>query len=124
MVDLFQDDKMFHLRVRPEQVGKYVILPGDPGRVPEIAAYLDQAEEIAYNREYRTYTGAMNGVAVSVVSTGIGGPSAAIAIEELVACGCHTFIRVGTSGGMREDVLGGDLVVATAAVRSEGTRCV
>lgn len=121
MVDLFEDDKMFHLHVKPEQVGKYVILPGDPGRAPKIAAYLDHAEEVAYHREYRTYTGALNGVAVSVVSTGIGGPSAAIAVEELVACGCHTFIRVGTSGGMREDVLGGDLVVATAAVRSEGT---
>ena len=116
------DDKLqYHINVTAEQVGKYVIMPGDPGRVPKIAAYLDDAKHVASNREYVTYTGSLEGVPVSVVSTGIGGPSAAIAMEELVRCGCHTFIRVGTSGGMNLRVTGGDLVIATAAIRGDGT---
>lgn len=118
---LFASERQFHLAVKPEEVGKYVILPGDPGRVPKIAALLDNAVQMAQNREYNTYTGALCGEKVSVVSTGIGGPSAAIALEELVACGAHTFIRVGTSGGMDVKVCGGDLVIAAAAVRQEGT---
>ena len=118
---LFSSEKQFHLAVKPEDIGKYVILPGDPGRVPKIAALLDDAVQVAQNREYNTYTGYLDGEKVSVVSTGIGGPSAAIALEELVACGAHTFIRVGTSGGMDIKVSGGDLVIATAAVRQEGT---
>jgi len=123
-----------------------VILPGDPGRVPKIAALLDNPEHIATNREYVTWSGTLKckkwqggralpdpaqraeaqaesewSERVSVTSTGIGGPSAAIAIEELIKCGCHTFIRVGTSGGMNLKVTGGDLVVATAAIRGDGT---
>ena len=121
MPSLFTSDRQFHLQVLPEEVGKYVILPGDPGRVPAIAAHLDNAKKIAANREYVTYTGTLEGEKVSVVSTGIGGPSAAIALEELAACGVHTAIRIGTSGGMEESVVGGDLVIATAAVRAEGT---
>lgn len=121
MADLLQGEKQFHLQVTADQVGKYVILPGDPGRVPKIAAYLEQAEQIAYNREYNTYTGILNGEKVSVVSTGIGGPSAAIAVEELIKCGAHTFIRIGTSGGIDLSVVGGDLLIASAAVRAEGT---
>lgn len=121
MADLLQGEKQFHLQVTADQVGKYVILPGDPGRVPKIAAYLEQAEQIAYNREYNTYTGILNGEKVSVVSTGIGGPSAAIAVEELIKCGAHTFIRIGTSGGIDLSVIGGDLLIASAAVRAEGT---
>ncbi|MGN0597839.1 MAG: nucleoside phosphorylase [Ruminiclostridium sp.] len=111
----------FHLQVTSEQVGKYVILPGDPGRVPEIAKYLDNAVQIAENREFNTYTGTLLGEKVSVVSTGIGGPSAAIAMEELIRCGAHTFIRIGTSGGIDLNVMGGDLCIASAAVRAEGT---
>mgnify|MGYP001088192669 CR=1 FL=1 len=121
MADLLQGEKQFHLQVTADQVGKYVILPGDPGRVPKIATYLEQAEQIAYNREYNTYTGILNGEKVSVVSTGIGGPSAAIAVEELIKCGAHTFIRIGTSGGIDLSVVGGDLLIASAAVRAEGT---
>jgi len=118
---ILSDELQFHLKIKPGDVGKYVILPGDPGRVPSIAARLENAEEVAYNREFRTFTGYLSGEKVSVTSTGIGGPSAAIAVEELVKCGAFTFIRVGTSGGMAAEVVGGDLVVATAAIRGEGT---
>lgn len=118
---LLTEDIQFHLKVNESMVGKYAILPGDPGRVPVIAKYLDNAEFVASNREYTTYTGTLLGEKVSVVSTGIGGPSAAIAVEELIRCGVHTFVRIGTSGGMDIKVSGGDIVVAQAAVRSEGT---
>lgn len=118
---LLDTEKQFHLNITADDIGKYVILPGDPGRVSTIAQQLDRAYPVASNREYNTYTGSLSGVPVSVVSTGIGGPSAAIAIEELVQCGAHTFIRVGTSGGMDQRVVGGDLLIATAAVRAEGT---
>jgi len=113
-------NKQYHIGLTKEQVGGYVIMPGDPGRVPQIAAYLNNAEHMAQNREYTTYTGYLNNEKVSVTSTGIGGPSAAIAIEELIKLGAHTFIRVGTCGGMKLDVIGGDLVIATAAIRGDG----
>lgn len=118
---LLNSDKQFHLCVNSEQVGKYVIMPGDPARVPLIAKHLDNSEHISSNREFNTYTGYLNNTKVSVVSTGIGGPSAAIAMEELVKCGCHTFIRVGTSGGIAPKVIGGDLIIAMGAVRNDGT---
>ncbi|MDR0196637.1 MAG: uridine phosphorylase [Oscillospiraceae bacterium] len=118
---MIDENIRFHLRVTDGQVGKYVILPGDPGRVAKIAERFERAEHIATNREYTTYTGSLDGAAVSAVSTGIGGPSAAIAVEELIKCGCHTFIRVGTCGGINPKVAGGDLVIATAAVRGDGT---
>ncbi len=121
MASIISDDIRFHLKIRTGDVGRYVILPGDPGRVPKIAAKLDDARLIAQNREYTVYTGSLDGVKVSVCSTGIGGASAAIAVEELIMSGSDTFIRVGTSGGMDLKVSGGDLVVASAAVRSEGT---
>lgn len=111
----------YHLHIKKGDVGRYVILPGDPKRVSLIAKYLDDAKCIADNREYVTYTGYLDGEKVSVVSTGIGGPSAAIAVEELFKCGADTFIRMGTCGGIDLDVIGGDVVVATAAVRMEGT---
>lgn len=111
----------FHLQIRPGDVGRYVILPGDPKRCAKIAKHLEHAELIADNREYVTYTGYLDGEKVSVTSTGIGGPSASIALEELVRCGADTFIRVGTSGGIDLDVKSGDIVVATGAVRMEGT---
>jgi uridine phosphorylase len=101
-------------------VGRYVILPGDPGRCPAIAKYFDDPKQVAYNREYNVYTGTLLGEKVSVCSTGIGGPSAVIAIEELTAIGADTFLRVGTCGGIRLDVQSNDVVVATGAVRHEG----
>lgn len=115
------DNKLFHIRVEKGEVGRYVILPGDPKRCAAIAKYFDDARLVADNREYITYTGYLDGEMVSVTSTGIGGPSASIAMEELVQCGADTFIRVGTCGGMDVNVKGGDLVVATGAVRMEGT---
>ena len=111
----------YHINCCPGDVGGYCILPGDPGRVPKIAAYLDDPVFISQNREYTIYTGTIKGERVSVCSTGIGGPSASIAMEELVLCGADTFVRVGTCGGMDLDVKGGDVVVATGAIRMEGT---
>ncbi|MCM1265195.1 MAG: uridine phosphorylase [Candidatus Gastranaerophilales bacterium] len=111
----------YHIAVKEGDVGKYVILPGDPKRCKKIAAYFDNAELVADNREYVTYTGYLDGVKVSVTSTGIGGPSASIALEELVKAGADTFIRIGTCGGMDIDVKGGDVVIATGAIRMEGT---
>lgn len=117
----YTDREEFHLKIVPGDVGRYVILPGDPGRSAKIAAYFDDARLVSSNREYTIYTGSLLGEPVSVCSTGIGGPSAAIALEELIHCGADTFIRVGTSGGMQVEVLGGDLVIGTGAIRMEGT---
>lgn len=111
----------YHIQTNSSMVGKYVILTGDPGRCSDIAAYFDGAKQVACNREFNTYTGTLDGVKVSVTSTGIGGPSAAIALEELSRCGADTFIRVGTCGGMRIDVMGGDSLIPTGAIRMEGT---
>ncbi len=111
----------YHIQTKPEDVGEYVLLPGDPKRCKLIAQFLDDAKLVADSREFVTYTGCLDGVKVSVTSTGIGGPSASIAMEELYRCGARTFIRVGTCGGMQLDVQGGDLVIASGAVRMEGT---
>lgn len=111
----------YHVNLREGDIGKYVILPGDPKRCEKIAQYLDDAVLVADSREYVTYTGFLNNVKVSVTSTGIGGPSAAIALEELVKAGADTFIRVGTCGGIQTNIIGGDLIIATGAVRNEGT---
>lgn len=116
-----EDGKQYHIDIKEGDVGEYVILPGDPKRCAKIAAYFDDAKLVADKREYVTYTGYLNGVKVSVTSTGIGGPSAAIALEELVKAGAKTFIRVGTCGGMQLDVKSGDAVIATGAIRMEGT---
>lgn len=113
--------KQYHIQVGAGEVGRYVILPGDPKRCKKIAEHFDNAELIADSREFVTYTGYLDGVKVSVTSTGIGGPSASIAVEELVKCGADTFIRIGTCGGMDLDVKSGDVVVATGAIRMEGT---
>lgn len=111
----------YHIKVNADMIGKYVIMPGDPKRCALIAQYLDDAKLVADSREFVTYTGYLDGEEVSVTSTGIGGPSAAIALQELAHCGAHTFVRIGTCGGMQTDVIGGDVVVATGAVRMEGT---
>lgn len=121
MASIMDGERQFHIQTLPDEVGRYVILPGDPGRVPNIAELLDDAVQVAYNREYNVYSGMLDGEKVTVCSTGIGGPSAAIAVEELIKCGADTFIRIGTSGGMDLKVSGGDLVIASAAVRGEGT---
>ena len=111
----------YHIQLRKGDVGRYVILPGDPKRCKKIAEHFDHPQLMADSREFVTYTGYLDGEKVSVTSTGIGGPSASIAMEELVQCGADTFIRVGTCGGIDLDVKGGDIVVATGAVRMEGT---
>ena len=111
----------YHIGLKQGDVGKYVILPGDPKRCAKIAALFDDARLVADHREFTTYTGYLDGEKVSVTSTGIGGPSAAIAMEELVRCGAEVFIRVGTCGGIQTDVKSGDLVIATGAIRMEGT---
>ena len=118
---IYTKNKEFHIDLQKGDVGRYVILPGDPGRCEMIAAYLENPRIIARKREFTTYVGELNGEKVCVTSTGIGGPSAVIAMEELVHCGADTFIRVGTSGGMQPQILGGDLVIATGAIRAEGT---
>ena len=114
-------DRQFHIQCTREEVGKYCVLPGDPGRCEAIARLFDDPHFVRSNREYTTYTGTLLGEKVSVVSTGIGGPSAAIAMEELCNLGAHTFVRVGTCGGIELEVQSGDVVVATGAVRMEGT---
>jgi uridine phosphorylase len=113
--------RQYHLACGPGDVGGYVLLPGDPGRCERIAARLDGAALVATNREYTTWTGTLEGAAVSVTSTGIGGPSAAIAVEELCNLGAHTLIRVGSCGAMQPGLRLGDVIVAQAAVRDEGT---
>ena len=114
-------DLQFHIRCKQGDVGKYCFLPGDPGRCEAIAAYFDNPVHVGMNREYNIYTGTLLGQKVSVCSTGIGGPSASIAMEELKAIGADTFIRIGTCGGIDLDVLPGDVVVATGAIRYEHT---
>lgn len=116
-----EEGVQYHIGLRNGEVGEYVILPGDPKRCAKIAKHFEDAKLIADNREYVTYTGYLDGVKVSVTSTGIGGPSAAIAMEELVKCGAKTFLRVGTCGGMQKEIMGGDIVIATGAIRMEGT---
>ena len=111
----------FHIHCKEGDVGRYVFLPGDPGRCEAIASFFDNPVHVSQNREYNIYTGTLLGEKVSVCSTGIGGPSASIAMEELVAIGADTFIRVGTCGGIALDVQPGDVVVATGAVRFEHT---
>lgn len=113
--------KQYHIGVGKDDIGQYVLLPGDPKRCSKIAAYFDNPVLVGDNREYTTYTGYLNGTKVSVTSTGIGGPSASIAMEELVASGAHTFLRIGTCGGMDINVKSGDVVIATSAIRFEGT---
>ena len=121
MRSVHQHELQFHIHCGPGDVGRYCFLPGDPGRCEKIAAYFDNPVKVASNREFTTYTGTLLGEKVSVCSTGIGGPSAVIALEELAAIGADTFIRVGTCGGIALPVRSGDIVVATGAVRQEGT---
>ncbi|MFA6730061.1 MAG: uridine phosphorylase [Eubacteriales bacterium] len=115
------EKSQYHLKIKHGDVGEYVILPGDPARCAYIAENFDNPSLVASNREFTTFSGFLEGIKVSVTSTGIGGPSAAIALEELIRAGARVFIRAGTCGGINEKVCPGDLVIATAAVRQEGT---
>ena len=117
----FNDERMYHIGLAPSQGAEFAIITGDPGRVESIARLLDDPHFVASNREYTTWAGMLGGVRVLVTSHGIGGPSTAICVEELFRCGVKTVIRVGTCGGMALSVCGGDVVVATGAIRAEGT---
>ena len=110
-----------HILCESGDISQYVILPGDPERVLRVGKELDSYEEIAYNREFRTIKGFYKGVEVTVTSTGIGGPSAAIAIEELISCGAEYMIRIGSGGSIQSNIKLGDLVIGTGAIREDGT---
>jgi len=113
--------KMHHLQIIPGQIGEFVIMPGDPGRCHLIAEHLENPQLIAKSREYTTYTGKYKGLIVSVTSTGMGCPSAAIALEELIMSGAKYFIRLGTTGALQKNINLGDIIIPTSAVRLEGT---
>lgn len=113
--------KQYHIGLGPGEAARYCLLPGDPGRCERIARYFEEPVFAASNREFTTWTGTLAGERVCVTSTGIGGPSAVIAMEELHALGADTFLRVGTCGGIAMQVMSGDLVIPTGAVRHEGT---
>jgi uridine phosphorylase len=111
----------YHIRCAPGQVARYVLIPGDPGRVPKIAGLWEEAQEIAHHREFRTYTGRFRGFPITSTSSGIGCPSLAIAVEELARIGADTFIRVGTTGAIQADIGVGDIIISSGAVRLDGT---
>jgi uridine phosphorylase len=113
--------RMYHIRVAPKEVGRYVLLTGDPDRVKIIAEYLDDSQIISEHREFTVHNGYVEGELVTICSTGIGGPSTAIALEELAECGARTFIRVGSCGAIQDNINLGDLIIVTSAVRLDGT---
>lgn len=115
------EEKLFHIAITREQGAEYAILPGDPGRVEKIAQFIDNAKPLAQNREFKSYSGTICGKRVIIMSTGIGGASAAIALEELAMAGLKAAIRIGTCGGMQTEIVPGDLIIPTGAVRMEGT---
>jgi uridine phosphorylase len=110
-----------HIKCSKGDIARFVFLPGDPARAELIASHFKDAKKIAQNREFVTFTGKTKDVLVSVTSTGIGCPSLAIAVEELVRCGADTFIRVGTGGALQPEIEPGSFVVATGSIRDEGT---
>ena len=114
-------EQSYHIGFTDTEGAEYALLPGDPGRVEKIASYLENAHFVCSSREYTTWIGEIAGEKVLVMSTGMGGPSTAIGVEELVKLGVKTFIRIGTCGGMQPDVIGGDVIVANGAIRMEGT---
>ena len=115
------DEIQYHLEIGRGDVADAVLLPGNPERVDKVTALWDDHEEVARHREYRTATGAYDGTPISVTSTGIGGPSAAIAVEELVRVGADTLVRVGSCGAIQREMAVGDLVITSGAVRQGGT---
>lgn len=112
--------KQPHILCQAKDVAELVLLPGDPERVLRVAEYLDEWREVAFNREFRTVTGTYKGMAVTITSTGIGGASATIALEELIACGAKKFIRIGSAGAAQTHIGIGELIIATGAVREDG----
>jgi len=112
--------KQPHILCEEKDVAERVLLPGDPARVLRVAEYLDDVREIAFNREFRTITGRYRGVPITITSTGIGGASAVIAIEELIACGAASFIRIGSAGACQSEIKLGDLVISSGSVREDG----
>jgi uridine phosphorylase len=116
-----EEEIQYHIQLKKGDIGRYVLLPGDPGRSKRIASYFENPQFVAQNREYTTYSGTLLNEKVSVVSTGIGCPSTAIAVEELIKIGADTFIRVGTSGGMQPETKTGDIAIVSGAIRDEGT---
>ena len=118
---LFNNDEMFHIGLRPTDRAKYAIICGDPGRVESIANLMDNPAPLASRREYTSFSAELNGERVLIISHGIGGPSTAICVEELQMIGVDTIIRVGTCGGMAIQVCAEDIVIASAAIRAEGT---
>jgi len=115
------DDVQYHIGLGPDDAAGPVLLPGDPERVPKITDAWDKAEEVGQHREYRTATGRYDGEPLTVTSTGIGSPSATIAVEEHAQIGSGTFLRVGSCGAIQPGMEVGDLVITTGAVRQEGT---
>ena len=115
------EGKQYHIDLKPGDLAPYVLTPGDPGRVDRILKTWDEGKILAFHREYKSATGKYRGVPISALSTGIGGPSLAIAIEEAARIGAHTFIRVGTTGAIQEGIELGDIIIDQAAVRLEGT---
>ncbi|NLJ69903.1 MAG: uridine phosphorylase [Clostridiaceae bacterium] len=114
-------EKLYHIQLDDSHQAKYALLPGDPARAEKIAQFLDNPKFIGSNREYTTWLGQIEGENILVMSTGMGGPSTAIGIEELFQTGVTNFLRIGTCGGIKLDVMGGDLVIATGAIRMDGT---
>ena len=114
-------EQVKHLPIKFGEVARYVIVPGDPNRVPVIAESLENVTNQGQNREFNAYKGTHKGIEVSIVSTGIGCPSTAIAVEELSHIGAEVFIRIGTSGSVDKSAKKGDIFIATAAVRDDGT---
>ena len=113
--------KQYHIQLKPGDIGKYVLLPGDPARSDRVAEYLDDAVLVGHNREHRSFTGTYKGVKITVTSTGMGCPSAAIAAEELINIGAECLIRIGSSGALQPDLRVGDLMISTASMKNEGT---
>lgn len=113
--------KQYHIHLKPGDIGEYVLLPGDPARSNRVAAYLEDAELVAENREHRTFTGTYKGVKISVTSTGMGCPSAAIAAEELINIGAKYLVRIGSTGALQPGLRIGDLVISTGSMKNEGT---
>jgi uridine phosphorylase len=116
-----ENSRQYHIRCAPGDIGEYVLLPGDPGRISLIDELLEDVTEVAYNREHRTITGFYKGLRVSATSTGMGCPSTAIAVEELIRVGARVLVRVGSTAGIADEVRQGDYVLATGAVPLEGT---
>ncbi len=123
MAEIIQTTKEYSdtLGIRADQIGKYILLPGDPGRVPFLAGYFENSKQVAENWTHMTYTGTLDGVAVSVVSTGMGCPAMAATLEELIRLGAHTFIRVGTSGMLQKKSDPNHLIITWGAARDEKT---